>query len=364
MERNRKISFIYFTDKGGELALQYITCLTELGFAVDAADGRGRMQEWTHEHFCASSVLVFIGAAGIAVRTISPFIKDKFTDPAVIVIDEKGEFVIPILSGHVGGANQYARLLATLGGGTPVITTATDVNGLFAVDVFAARNGLVIGDREAAKRFSASLLQNTNAVKAKLLIPESLKDDIVADGNPPAEISLRVKRLFEQVSPAEQVSPTEDCLSAGAACITPFETTPYDTGILRLIPKMAILGVGCRTDQDPEELISFAGSLLKEHELDPRCLKAVATIDIKIDEPAVKKLAEHFGVPLLTFSAEELAAAEGEFHGSAFVEKTTGVDNVCERAAAAAGACRILVPKRACDGMTAAVGICKARLRF
>lgn len=103
--------------------------------------------------------MLFVGAAGIAVRAIAPLVKDKLTDPAVLVMDEAGQFVIPILSGHVGGANELARLIAGLCQAVPVITTATDVNRVFAVDVFAAKNSLIIADREAARHVAMDLLE-------------------------------------------------------------------------------------------------------------------------------------------------------------------------------------------------------------
>lgn len=109
------------------------------------------LSEWTGSMFEQKRAMVFIGAAGIAVRAIAPFVRDKMTDPPVVAADEAGHFCIPLLSGHVGGANELAEQMAGWLKGIPVITTATDVNGVFAVDVFAARSGLCITDREKAK---------------------------------------------------------------------------------------------------------------------------------------------------------------------------------------------------------------------
>ena len=119
---------------------------------------RESAKEFTRRCFAGCDAIVFIGAAGIAVRMIAPLVKAKDTDPAVLVIDEKGRFVIPILSGHIGGANALAMRLATLLHATPVITTATDVNGVFAVDVWATQNGCAIPDTQHIKAVSAALL--------------------------------------------------------------------------------------------------------------------------------------------------------------------------------------------------------------
>ena len=116
------------------------------------------LSEWTGSMFEEKRALVFIGAAGIAVRAIAPFVRDKMTDPPVVAADEAGHFCIPLLSGHVGGANELAERMADWLQGIPVITTATDVNGVFAVDVFAVRSGLCITDRKEAKEISAWLL--------------------------------------------------------------------------------------------------------------------------------------------------------------------------------------------------------------
>ena len=119
-----------------------------------------RVSEWTKAAFNQYDALVFVGAAAIAVRSIAPCVRDKLTDPAVLVVDEKGQYVVPILSGHVGGANGLARQLAADLQALPVITTATDIQGLFAVDVFAVKNRLILTDRVKAKKISAAILEH------------------------------------------------------------------------------------------------------------------------------------------------------------------------------------------------------------
>ena len=116
------------------------------------------LREWTENSFEECDALIYIGACGIAVRAIAPFVKDKFTDPAVISMDELGGYIIPLLSGHVGGANELAMEIANITGGVAVISTATDVNGAFAVDVFAKKNDLKLANKELAKLISADIL--------------------------------------------------------------------------------------------------------------------------------------------------------------------------------------------------------------
>ena len=117
--------------------------------------------QFTGPLFAWADALVFVGAAGIAVRSIAPYVRDKRTDPAVLCVDERGGFVVPLLSGHIGGANELARRLAGALGAVPVVTTATDINGKFSVDAWAARQGLIITDLSAAKAVSAAILEDT-----------------------------------------------------------------------------------------------------------------------------------------------------------------------------------------------------------
>ena len=115
------------------------------------AEAYASLEGWTAWAWARADALVFVGAAGIAVRAIAPHVRDKFSDPAVVSVDEAGRFVVPLLSGHVGGANELARRVAALTGGQAAVSTATDVNGLFAVDVWARERGMAITDRVLAK---------------------------------------------------------------------------------------------------------------------------------------------------------------------------------------------------------------------
>ena len=266
------------------------------------------LSQWVQTHFRTKNALVFVGAAGIAVRAIAPFVKDKKTDPAVIVIDEKGSFVIPLLSGHIGGANELARKIASQIGAMAVITTASDVNNLPAIDEFAAKNNLSINDMKLAKDFAARLL---------------------AKNSPEFTISVYIKN-----------------------------------DILSLIPKCVILGIGCKKGKSPEELEEFVRKSLDEHKIDYRSLDKIASIDLKKDEKALISLSESLKLPFLTFSAQELNQIQQKVTPSAFVSEITGTDNVCERSVFAAGASEIIVHKSACNGMTLAIGIKKINIEI
>ena len=321
------VAVIAFTRRGAELGRKLAAALggalyAPARFAADAgAEPVPALAAWTAAQWGRAEGLIFVGAAGIAVRAIAPHIKDKFTDPAVVSVDEEGRFAVPLLSGHVGGANELALRVAELTGGQAAVSTATDVNGLFAVDVWAREQGLAITDRALAREVSAALLEG-KAV------------GFASDWGHPCPAGLTQ-------GPAEIGVWVTARTGAG-----PFSRT------LRLAPKGLILGVGCRRGTERAAIEEAAAEALAGYE--PLAVAAVATIDLKKDEPGLLAFCAARGLPLLTFSAGELSAVAGDFTPSDFVKGVTGVDNVCERAAAAAGG-RIVVPKLAKNGVTASV---------
>ena len=149
-------AYIAFTARGLALA-QQLAAACPGSVARGGADGV-RLNDWTAAQFAQSDALIFVGAAGIAVRAIAPHCRSKAADPAVVVLDEGGRFAIPLLSGHLGGANELAQRLAAVCHAVPVITTATDVNGLFAVDLWAKAQNCAVLEPERIKRVSGALL--------------------------------------------------------------------------------------------------------------------------------------------------------------------------------------------------------------
>ena len=319
-----------------------------------------------------------MGACGIAVRAIAPYVQSKQTDPAVLVADERGRFVISLLSGHLGEANSFAEIVAGLTGGQAVITTATDVNGLFAVDVFAKKNGLVLTDFKAAKEFTANLLKTKKGI---LVIPEPYRKWITVSGEVPEELTIsgeeseagtnRTEVQEAHLNPGKESCLPQLLLSPQAAVHgtdPPLEsegTAPLlPPARLQLIPPCLILGVGLKKGKTEQELLAFIRKVLQANGLLEKAIGQVASIDLKKEEPALWMAAETYVVPLRFFTAEELMQVKGEFSKSAFVQAVTGADNVCERAVIAAGAEEILVSKTAENGLTLAVGIRKMMIRF
>ena len=292
------------------------------------------LADWTARAFARADGLIFVGACGIAVRAIAPHVKDKFTDPAVVAVDEAGRWAVPLLSGHVGGANDLARRIAALTGGQAAVSTATDVNGLFAVDQWAARQGFAMEDRAAAKAVSAALLAGEKV---------GFASDFPVDGPLPRGV-------------------TEGEASMGFSVTAKTDPLPFETG-LRLVPRVLRLGIGCRRGTTEEAIAAAVDAALAEHGFSPKAVAGVGTIDLKKDEAGLLAFCARRGWPLTCYSPAELLRAEGDFTPSDFVKGVTGVDNVCERAAVLGGG-RLVIPKRAADGVTVAAALLPLRLTF
>ena len=301
---------------------------------------------------------IFIGAAGIAVRYIAPWVKDKYTDSPVLVIDEKGKYVIPLLSGHVGGAAALADEVADIIGAVSVHTTATDVQGKFAVDVFARKNGLVITDREAVKKISAGLL---NGERAALYIEDS---SVSIKGTPPEEIVL-----CESLEEAEQYS--YQIMIAGSSG-QPVQDRKYEVQkpkregcSLLLVPRNIAAGIGCRKGIEEAVLEKGFLEILDANRLDIRQVRSIASIDLKKNEQALLYLCEKYHIPFEIYTAEELSSVSGVTAASDFVKKITGVDNVCERAARLSCVSGSLIQGKCIrEGMTAALVKCPLEIEF
>lgn len=277
--------------------------------------------------------MVFVGSVGIAVREIAPHVRDKSTDPAVVSIDELGKFAVPLLSGHIGGANDLALALANALGATPVITTATDINKKFSVDAWAARNGYMIASLNRAKAVSATILEQNVPLKSDFPIVTSLPNGVVlADSG---DVGIR---------------------------ISVFKDEPYER-TLRLIPPILHLGIGCRKGTPTETIREAVDEVLRENNIDRRAIKCVASIDLKKEEPGLLEFCAERKLSVQFYTAEELKAVSGEFTPSDFVQSITGVDNVCERSALI-GAKELIVKKTAMNGVTVAVAAEHLEVRF
>ena len=320
-----KLDLIAFTQRGSDLAQHLADALSAHGHQAACTRDGLTARTWAGRAFSRSDGLIFVGAAGIAVRAIAPYLTHKSTDPAVVVVDEGGQFVIPILSGHLGGANDLAREIGALIDAIPVITTATDVNGVFAVDQWARRQGLLVQNPERIRSISSRLLAGETA---GFFSPWPIAGDAPGGLRPAPREEAQV--VLDLHAPAE--------------------------GVLWLCPRGVRVGMGCRRGAAVSALRALLEEVLAQEGIPQNAVSALCTIDLKEDEPGLQALAQELNVPLTTYSAQVLSQVPGKFTPSPFVEQVTGVDNVCERAALALGG-TLLRSKTARNGATVALAL-------
>ncbi len=280
---------------------------------------------------------IFIMSAGIVVRMIAPLIKSKINDPAVVVVDEAGQHAVSLLSGHIGGANDLAKKVALLIGADPVITTATDVNDLPAIDIWAQEKGLFIENPEAIKKINMAFLTDQ---KINIYDPSGFlhKSETISN--------------FLQDSDSKEEQFNKD---TPGIYINHLKTDLYPN-ILVLRPKVLVAGIGCNRNTTMEEIILFLDDVLNRFSLASGSLAWIASIDLKKDESGLIALAKKLELPLKFFDKKELNSVKNIKTPSVMVEKHIGVTSVCEAAAIlAAKQGKLIVPKQSTRNVTVAI---------
>lgn len=311
---NSCIGVAYFTNNGQKM---YEKLHIGFGENIYLRDNSQTLAEWTKKCFADNIPIVFIGATGIAVRTIAPLLECKTKDPAVLVMDELGKYVIPLVSGHLGGANELALRISEITGAEPVITTATDINECFSPDLFAKENNLAIADKDSIRTVAGKALENKP-------VTVSIKD------YPPREkVDIIISNMKSDI----------------------------ENGSMLISPKEYCIGIGCKKNTEYEVIIAAVNKALEDINIDISQVFCIASIDIKENEPGILRMSRLNKIPFITFDADLLNKVQGEFTTSEYVKSQVGVDNVCERAAVlGAGIGAVLVlRKQAGNGVTVAI---------
>ena len=352
----KKIFLISFTDKGQALAEKLACGLNQKGMEAQAfrCGNPLSLSAFASQGFRKADALIFVGAMGIAVRAIAPHVVSKVKDPAVVVIDEKGNNAISVLSGHLGGGNELTQLVAEITGANPVITTATDVQDVFAIDLWTKKNNCKILRSDRIKVISAALLSGE-------------KVDFVSDyeisGQVPKNIELRVLR-GQQEDKVENAQ-GEASFDERPNVLVSIDKTKIENAnkkCLVAVPQIAYLGVGCRKGTTEHAIEECFEEFMSKSEISADAICLVCSIDLKKDEEGLISFCKKHELELKTFSAEKLSSIEGEFSGSDFVQKITGVDNVCERSAVCGSGGVIVNRKMAKNGVTMAIAIAPLNL--
>jgi cobalt-precorrin 5A hydrolase len=303
----------------------------------------GKLVAGTFRQFDA---LVFVMAAGIAVRVTAPLLKGKEEDPAVVVIDPRGQFAISLLSGHLGGANRLAGELAEALGATPVITTATDVLGRISVEEWALHFNLGITGADGLVKVNGAILRGEDITVFSELHPDYFRGMPLAE--PGKTVFLPLSRM---ASPGGAAGAT--VAVARANTVLPGQAD------LGLVVRDLVLGVGCRRGVPKDRIIGFVAEVLSKEGLPLKAIKKVTSMDIKKNEEGLLEAARELKVPAEFYSAGELHEIMMEHGGlscSEFVLDKAGVGGVCEPAAIM-GSNRgtLIVRKQSREGIALAV---------
>lgn len=308
----------------------------------------GGLKTFMGQLFKSYDYIICIMAAGIVVRSIAPYIESKFSDPAILVLDEKGKNVISLLSGHMGGANEMTRWISRLLKANPVITTATDVNEKAALDeIIKQLDAYVENMREAVMHINAALV---NGDKVGLYI----------DGNYEVDTRGFINLNQQEGCHLEKESILDWVVYIGTKAHDEFISRPLlnQSKIIKVIPRSYVLGMGCKKHTDSQHMQSAFEQFCYTYNIDEHAIKEIGSIELKKDEQAMKDLATYLDVPFKVFTKDEIAKVEDLFEGSSFVKQNVGVSCVAEPSAYLLGKGEVVVRKEKYDGITFSLGKC------
>lgn len=308
---------------------------------VEGAQTFGRLRAAVQENFARYDALVFIMAAGIAVRSIAPHLVSKLQDPAVVVLDEQGRHVISLLSGHVGGANRLARELAASLGSEPVITTATDVEGIVAPDALATALGLFPEPHEAIRTVNSALLRGKS---------------VAYYVDPRCHLASFYKGVLRQrgLSVCDFGAAEQD---EGMQVIISPDSCGVRAGRLFLHPMMLRAGVGCRKGASRDAILAALCEAVSRIAMPLAAISSLSSTVFKQEERGLHEAAAELCIPLTFYTNEELQSVIERcgLAESDFVRQTIGIGNVCEAAALAVGGGRMALGKTRFERVTVAL---------
>jgi len=309
----------------------------------DSHKGRpfDRLMDAVSGNFFSYHGHIFIAATGIVVRAIAPLLESKDRDPAVVVLDQDGRYVISLLSGHLGGANEMAQMVARAIGGQAVITTATDSAGLPSFDLMAKKRGMTIANLGGVRHVNMALLTGD---PVQILDPENR---LGLQKGGAVEFSIQWRETESEWingCPGVWVTWRSTFPEQGEECLV-------------LYPRCLVAGMGCNRGTGAQEILELIKATFKENDLALESLSAVSTIEAKRDEDGLIEAARTLGVPLHFFAPEEIESIEVP-HPSGVVKKHMGVSSVCEATALLkTEGGRLLVPKTKSRNVTLAVAL-------
>lgn len=299
-----------------------------------------RLKYLVEEIFDKYEYIVFIMATGIVIRTIAHLVNSKFSDPAILVTDEKGTNIISLLSGHIGGANEMTMHISELLGSNPVITTATDVNKKSSLDMIAKKlDGYIENFRDNVKDVNSMLINNKSV-------------GLYIDGN--YDIDTRGFIILNNLNLDDKRYDSIVVVTNKSNLLE--NNSIQNNRFIKLVPKDIVIGIGCRRNIDIELLHNSLLDLLYNYNIDINSIKDIGSIEIKKDEKAIIELGKLLNVPFKTVSIEEISKIDYLFDKSDWVKKNIGVFSVAEPVAYILSDGNLIIEKQKYKGITFSVG--------
>lgn len=342
--KTARLAIWALTPRGAELARKIAGMLSNADLYISSKCGNrekdcllfSRLTDMAAKKFSDYDGHIFIMSTGIVIRVLAPLILHKTIDPAVVVMDEAGRHVISLLAGHIGGANRLTKQLAAMIRAEPVITTATDINQVPAIDVLASQRHLTIENPTAIRHVSMALLKGD-----RIFLHDPYK--LMTDALPRKSLVTGRQKAFgfDFDLPGVFIDDT---------------VTDLPPRVLVLRPATLAAGIGCNRNTPMPEMRNLLLKTLKNNKLSKNSLTCIASVDIKKDEKGLLALGKLFKLPILFFKKKELEQVINIQTPSAVVEKHIGVKSVCEAAAIlAAQNGKLAVPKQTSPNVTVAI---------
>lgn len=319
-EKPKRNLVLSLTKRGDELGLEVAHILSFEAVSSARLKELGGVMRFMAENFQSAAHIVFIGATGIVVRAIAPHLQDKFTDPAVLVLDEAGQFVISLLSGHAGGANALTTELSKALGASAVITTATDVNKRASLDLLLKALGIEL------RPYRDLILKANMAIASNDEVALFMESDFL-------NTIETVPSLLDWLSSVPGFVLYEDwelfqSSNLGLKIYIGTKHSKIEAVVHKVIPKCYGLGTGVKKNMDTASYLASLQTFLEKADISPYAIETAGSIDLKKDETCLKEAAALYGWQLIFYTKEDLKVFEDQFPKSDWVMKTVGVGSV------------------------------------
>ena len=341
---DKKIAVLCVTKNGKELGLKIKNFISKVDLyyvkkeCIPSDDKviyiNKRLKVFVADIFNKYDYIIFIMATGIVVRTIAPLVVNKFSDPAILVSDEKGRNIISLLSGHMGGANEMTLYLSNLLISNPVITTSTDVNNKSSLDMVAkGLNAYIDNFRENVLKINSMIVNNEDV-------------GLYIDGDYKVDDRGFINCTKNQIENMNQ-----------AVIITNKKNLGIEnTNIIKVVPRDLVIGVGCKRHTDSVHMINSLKELFDKENIDINAVKEIGSIDIKKDEEAIINLSKYLDVPFRVFTVDEISKVDYLYDKSEWVKQNVGVYSVAEPVAHLLSDGNLIIKKHKYNGITFSVG--------